>query len=50
MLDDGTLSTASGQLKIIGPSTNIDNSDIASGYVNWVVMINEHIYNTLQQV
>ena len=46
MLDDGTLSTTSGQLKIIGPSTNIDNSDIASGYVNWVVMINEHIYNS----
>ena len=46
MLDDGTLSTTSGQLKIMSPSTNIDNSDIASGYVNWVVMINEHIYNS----
>ena len=46
MLDDGTLSTTSGQLKIMSPSTNIDNSDIASGHVNWVVMINEHIYNS----
>ena len=46
MLDDNTLSTVSGQLKIMSPSTNIDNSDIASGYVNWVVMINEHIYNS----
>jgi 5-methylthioribose kinase len=46
MLDDNTLSTVSGQLKIIGPSTNIDNNEIGSGYLNWVVMINEHIYNS----
>ena len=46
MLDDATLSTTSGQLKIIGPSTNVDNNEVASGYVNWVVMINEHIYNS----
>ena len=46
MLDDATLSTTSGQLKIIGPSTNIDNNEVGSGYVNWVVMINEHIYNS----
>jgi len=46
MLDDNTLSTVSGQLKIIGPSTNVDNNEVASGYVNWVVMINEHIYNS----
>jgi len=44
-LDDGTLATANGQLKIIAPSTNVDNSDIGSGYLNWVVMINEHQYN-----
>ena len=46
MLDDNTLSTVSGQLKIIGPSTNIDNSTVGAGYLNWVVMINEHIYNS----
>jgi len=23
----------------------VDNSDIGSGYLNWVVMINEHQYN-----
>jgi hypothetical protein len=46
MLDDNTLATANGQLKIIAPSTNIDNSTIGAGYLNWVVMINEHIYNS----
>jgi hypothetical protein len=45
MLDDNTLATANGQLKIIAPSTNIDNSTIGAGYLNWVVMINEHQYN-----
>ncbi len=44
-LDDGTLATANGQLKIIAASTDVDNSDIGSGYLNWVVMINEHQYN-----
>ena len=46
MLDDNTLSTVSGQLKIIGPSNDIDNSTVGAGYLNWVVMINEHIYNS----
>jgi len=42
VLNNATLSTNSAQLKIIGVSKDPDNNDITSGYVNWVVMINEH--------
>ena len=43
-LDDSSLSTTSGQLKIMGVSTNIDNNDLASANTNFVVSINEHFY------
>ena len=42
VLNDATLSTNAAQLKILGVSKDPDNNDLASGYVNWVVMINEH--------
>jgi hypothetical protein len=42
VLNNATLGTGSAQLKIIGVSKDPDNNDLASGYVNWVVMINEH--------
>ena len=42
VLNDATLGTGSAQLKILGVSKDPDNNDLASGYVNWVVMINEH--------
>jgi len=43
-LNDATLGTSDGQLKIIGVSKDPDNNSITStdGYVNWVVVINEH--------
>jgi hypothetical protein len=41
-LDDYSLGTSTGQLKILGFSKDPDNSDLASANVNWVVTINEH--------
>jgi hypothetical protein len=41
-LDDASLGTTTGQLKIVGVSKDPDNSDLASANVNWVVTINEH--------
>ena len=41
-LDDGTLGTSTGQLKILGVSKDPDNSDLTAANVNWVVTINEH--------
>ena len=41
-LDDSTTSTASGQLRVVGVSKNIENDDLASANVNFVIMINEH--------
>ena len=41
-LDDATLGTTNGQLKIVGVSKDPDNSDLASANVNWIVIINEH--------
>jgi hypothetical protein len=41
-LDDSTTSTASGQLRVVGVSKNIENDDLASANVNFVVSINEH--------
>ena len=43
-LDDSTTSTTSGQLKVMGVSTNIDNNDLTASNVNFVVTINEHFY------
>ncbi len=48
--DDGTpgIGTATAQLRIMGASKDPDNNDVTSsdGYVNWVVMINEHELKT----
>ena len=41
-LNDATLGTSDGQLKIIGVSKDPENNSLASGYTNWVVTINEH--------
>ena len=41
-LDDGTLGTSTGQLKILGVSRDPDNSDLTAANVNWIVTINEH--------
>jgi len=41
-LNDSTLSTNSAQLRVIGVSKDIDNDELASANVNFVVMINEH--------
>ena len=43
-LNDSTVSTTSGQLKVMGVSTNIDNNDLTTSNVNFVVTINEHFY------
>ena len=43
-LDDSTVSTTSGQLKVMGVSNNIDNNDLTTSNVNFVVTINEHFY------
>ena len=41
-LDDSSLTSASAQLRVVGVSKNIENDDLASANVNFVVMINEH--------
>ena len=41
-LDDGTLTTATAQLKILGVSKDPENNEIGSANVNFVVTINEH--------
>jgi hypothetical protein len=41
-LNDSTLSTNSAQLRVLGVSKDIDNDELASANVNFVVMINEH--------
>lgn len=43
-LNDSTLTTSAAQLRIIGPSKDIRNSDILSANVNWIVEINQHFY------
>jgi hypothetical protein len=44
-LDNSTINTTNSlQLRIIGPSTNIGNNDLASAGVTWIVNINNHFY------
>ena len=43
-LDDSTVSTTSGQLKVMGVTNNIENNDLTASNVNFVVTINEHFY------
>ena len=44
-LNDATATTGTAQLKVVGVSKNIDNNDLSAANVNFVVMINEHLYN-----
>ena len=37
--------TRSQNVKVTGVSTDIKNNDLSSSHVNFVVMINEHLYN-----
>jgi hypothetical protein len=43
-LDDGSLATASKQVKIVGVSRDPDNNDIGSANVVWRVVISEHFF------
>jgi len=44
-LDDSSVTTGTAQVKVTGVSTDIKNNDLSSSHVNFVVMINEHLYN-----
>ena len=44
-LNDSTTTTGTAQIKVIGVSKDIDNNDLGTSNVNFVVMINEHLYN-----
>ena len=44
-LDDSTVTTETAQVKVTGVSTDIKNNDLSASHVNFVVMINEHLYN-----
>jgi hypothetical protein len=44
-LNDSTTTTGTAQLKVVGVSKDIDNNELGSSNVNFVVMINEHLYN-----
>ena len=44
-LDDSTTTTGTAQVKVTGVSTDIKNNDLSASHVNFVVMINEHLYN-----
>jgi hypothetical protein len=43
-LQDETPTAATKQLRIIGPSQDPENSDLASANSNWIVRINESVY------
>ena len=45
-LDDSTLSSTSGQLRVVGVSKDIKNNNLGASNVNFVVMINEHFLKT----
>jgi hypothetical protein len=45
-LDDSTLSSTSGQLRVVGVSKDINNNNLGASHVNFVVMINEHFLKT----
>ena len=44
-LNHGTQTTGTAQVKVTGISTDINNSTIGAANLNFVVMINEHLYN-----
>lgn len=43
-LDDASFVTTSAQLQVVGVSKDIENNDLTSANVNFVVRINEHLY------
>lgn len=45
-LDDSTLNSTSGQLRVVGVSKDIKNNNLGASNVNFVVMINEHFLKT----
>jgi hypothetical protein len=45
-LDDSSGVSTTAQLRVVGVSKNIENDDLASANVNFVVMINEHFLKT----
>ena len=45
-LDDSTLSSTAGQLRVVGVSKDIKNNELGASHVNFVVMINEHFLKT----
>ena len=46
----GAPAAGAAQMRIIGLSTDPDNSDAASANANWIVKINEHVYTRLTGV
>tara|TARA_R100000655_G_scaffold21993_2_gene44767 strand:+ start:713 stop:1297 length:585 start_codon:yes stop_codon:yes gene_type:complete len=44
-LKHSTATTGTAQIKVTGVSKDIDNSNLGASTVNFVVMINEHLYN-----
>ena len=49
-LDDSTLNSTTGQLKVVGVSKDIKNNDLTASHVNFVVMINEHFLKQIPGV
>ena len=44
-LNHSTSTTGTAQLKVTGISTDVENNTIGAANLNFVVMINEHLYN-----
>tara|TARA_R100001594_G_scaffold7652_3_gene20550 strand:- start:36 stop:620 length:585 start_codon:yes stop_codon:yes gene_type:complete len=44
-LKHSTATTGTAQIKVVGVSKDIENSNLGASTVNFVVMINEHLYN-----
>ena len=44
-LNHSTATTGTAQLKVTGISTDVENSTVGAANLNFVVMINEHLYN-----
>jgi hypothetical protein len=45
-LDVSDLEATDGQLRVIGISTDPENSDLGSANLNYIVYINEHTFHT----
>ena len=44
-LNHSTSTTGTAQLKVTGISTDVENNTVGAANLNFVVMINEHLYN-----